>query len=155
MTSVDLMQKLYDLVAVDDGGCWIFLGSFAGNGYGQFWDNSSKRRKGAHRISYELHFGNIPIGMNVLHRCDNRKCVNPDHLFLGTQHDNICDMVSKDRHAFKGSRHGMARLNEEAVQQILILLADGSFKQITLAAMFGVSPTTICEIKTGRKWGHI
>lgn len=85
------------------GGCWNWLGGlFKETGYGKF--NAGKGENGktitayAHRVSYELHTGPIPEGMQVLHRCDNPRCVRPDHLFLGTQLDNMRDMIAKGRH---------------------------------------------------------
>lgn len=85
-----------------DSGCWEWTGGvFKDSGYGKF--NGGKGDDGkwvtayAHRASHELHIGPIPAGLSVLHRCDNRLCVNPDHLFLGTQRDNIHDMLAKGR----------------------------------------------------------
>lgn len=80
----------------DSDDCWLFSGSGTPNGYGRLRDE----RRGstlAHRFSWEIHFGPVPEGMNVLHRCDVRRCVRPDHLFLGTQADNMADMVAKGR----------------------------------------------------------
>lgn len=74
-------------------GCWLWIGGVSyPPGYGRM-----TRGQYAHRVSYEIHRGKIPVGMHVLHRCDNRLCVNPDHLFLGTQSDNMRDMMAKGR----------------------------------------------------------
>lgn len=82
-------------------GCWIWKGSFNSRGYGNSTLNNLKKQYvGAHRVSYALFIGDIPSGMSVLHKCDNRKCVNPEHLFLGTQKDNVQDAISKDRFVF-------------------------------------------------------
>jgi hypothetical protein len=90
---LDLMERT---MPVTESGCIIWMGSVSDNGYG------SLRRKGkhmaAHRAVWIQHFGPIPDGQWVLHRCDVRCCVNPDHLFLGTRTDNVRDMVSKNRH---------------------------------------------------------
>ena len=76
--------------------CWIWNGAIRGNsGYGSF--NVNGKIESSHRISYKLFKGVIPMGICVLHRCDNRLCVNPDHLFLGTQGDNMKDMFNKGR----------------------------------------------------------
>ena len=77
-------------------GCWLWTASLTGPGYGQF--GVKGRVELAHRVSYELHVGAIPDGLCVLHRCDVRHCVNPNHLFLGTHSDNSRDCVSKGRH---------------------------------------------------------
>jgi len=78
--------------------CWEWTGSKRPLGYGQMGIPGTNRPVGAHRISWELHFGPIPDDMFVCHRCDNPKCVRPDHLFLGTPTDNVRDMVAKGRH---------------------------------------------------------
>jgi len=84
-------------------------------GYGQIRDEQGSYAT-AHRISWRLHNGDIPAGMCVLHKCDNPRCVRPEHLFLGTQADNIADKVRKGRQA-RGERHGMARANVVARQR--------------------------------------
>src|SRR5581483_2912402 len=84
-------------------GCWEWKGKGSGNGYGGFYAHGKHRL--AHRVAWELRNGVIPDGMHVLHHCDNRRCVNPAHLFLGTHNDNMADMCAKGRQA-KGDRNG-------------------------------------------------
>ncbi len=98
-----LHEKFYGKYVVDDStGCWNWArGSFRA-GYGAI--AHGKRTLKAHRVSYELHVGPIPAGMLVCHKCDNPRCVNPDHLFLGTVRDNALDMVSKGRAARRFGR---------------------------------------------------
>lgn len=81
---------------VTESGCWIWMLSLNADGYGSLCIDKMFKR--AHRLSWELHKGEIPIGMSVLHKCDIPACVNPDHLFLGTQSDNMKDMYAKERH---------------------------------------------------------
>src|SRR5688572_5586831 len=77
--------------------CWLWVGTRHYKGYGDFAPSGQKKVK-AHRYSWELHKGKIPNGMQVLHRCDNPPCVNPDHLFIGTNRDNVSDAIAKGRH---------------------------------------------------------
>ena len=93
---MDTFWKYVDKCRI--GGCWLWTGAKTGVGYGSF------RGKGAHRVSWERHHGRaVPGRKMVLHRCDNRACVNPDHLFLGSQLDNVRDMMAKGRGRGRGS----------------------------------------------------
>lgn len=97
------IQKFYKQIIVDDhpAGCWEWATSLMGAGYGDFVSGGrgtpSRFRIGAHRFSYIIHKGKIPTGMQVCHHCDNKKCVNPDHLFLGSCSDNMQDCIAKGR----------------------------------------------------------
>jgi hypothetical protein len=125
-------------------GCWNWTAGLYSAGYGSI---HLGRTNGAHRVSWELHFGPIPPGLCVLHRCDNPLCVRPDHLFLGTQADNIADMAEK-------GRHGHAKLDTEKVRAIRILAADG-YTQTDLGLYFGVHRTVVGDIVHGETWKHV
>jgi hypothetical protein len=104
----------------------------------------------AHRAAWELTNGPVRNGLFVLHRCDNRACVNPAHLFLGTHDDNMADMVSKGRQA-RGSVNGRAKLTEESVREILAVPTQGR----VLAKRFGVTPQCISRVRRGHAWAHV
>lgn len=133
-------------------GCWQWKGIENSNGYGRFSYKDSHRL--AHRFSYELFFGPVPNGMNVCHRCDNRKCVNPEHLWLGSQSQNLSDAVSKGRmHRpdTKGPRNGNTSLTWEKVDTIRSMHT-GGVPKFRIAALFGVSQSTICNITNNQTW---
>jgi hypothetical protein len=134
-----------------NSGCWLWMGAQRGSsGYGCICFRGKTSR--AHRVSWEAHKGPIPEGMNVLHKCDVRMCINPDHLFLGTQGDNMRDMCAKGRHvAPPGSRHGNSKLTESDV--IAIRSSEAVHKVV--AAQFGIDVNHVRLIRRGLRWGHI
>jgi hypothetical protein len=97
---VNMNDFLANAEPITECGCFIWLHSVTSTGYGSL--SIDKKYKRAHRVMWELLFGPIPRGMNVLHRCDTRLCINPHHLFLGTQSANILDCISKGRHSLWG-----------------------------------------------------
>lgn len=103
-----LDERFWEKVVKTEGGCWNWTASTRHKGYGAFvYEKNGVVVQGrAHRYSWELHCGDIPDGMFVLHRCDNPACVNPEHLFLGTNQDNVNDMMRKGRHGAGGSKCG-------------------------------------------------
>lgn len=132
------------------GDCWLWTGARLPDGYGHF--KEGRRARPAHVVSYEIANGPLPKGTNGLHACDNRPCVNPDHIFAGTHQDNMDDMVAKGRgDAPKGEAHHDAKLTESDVRAIR---TDGR-NNATIAASYGVSPAAIWLIKARRNWRHI
>lgn len=130
--------------------CWEWLGTITRYGYGVL--ESSGHQLRAHRISWMLLYGTIPHELCVLHRCDNRSCVNPDHLFLGTKSDNTHDMIAKGRQAppRRGERSNLSKLTREDVLEIRRLYPTASGK--SLANRFGVRRSHIYDIVSRRKW---
>lgn len=108
----------------------------------------------AHRVSYRAFKGNIPTGMKVCHACDNRRCVNPEHLFLGTTLDNSHDARSKGRHQH-GEKSVRAKLTEADVVEILRLYKMEGWTAKALAARFGVTDSTVQHIYYGTRWAHM
>lgn len=132
--------------------CWLWTGGIiAGTGYGAFHDG---QRWSTHRYSWTIHYGHIPTGLAVLHKCDVRACVRPTHLWLGTKQDNSRDMASKNRHfvpGLKGEEHGESKLTNKAVLHIRASRETG----VSLARQYGVSPSLISLVRKRKAWGHI
>lgn len=144
--------------------CWIWTGCKNKDGYGSL--NRSGRTLRSHRVSWEIHNGKIPKGMSVLHKCDNRACVNPEHLWLGTQIDNMKDAASKGRMwcwavtASKSERKKLGSpkeqnprsvLTQDLIEAIRCLYHEG-WSQVKLALQFGVSQTQIGRIVRMEQW---
>jgi HNH endonuclease len=130
-------------------GCWLWAASIGDRGYGIAWHDGKAQR--AHRVSYRLHIGDIPEGAIVCHRCDVPACVNPEHLFLGTQADNMRDKKDKGRSA-RGERNGAARLTVADVSRIRALR--GVVTQRALANELGVAHWAIGRVMRGETWGQ-
>lgn len=128
--------------------CWPWIASPGRKGYGQFWFMGAMHS--SHRVSYYLANGHWPDPC-CCHRCDNPACVNPGHLFVGTQSDNVSDMRAKGRHvAPRGERHCMARLTDK---QVMDIRANALLCRVTnkeLAARFGIGESTVSHYMTGR-----
>ncbi len=155
-TDVCLRDRFWKKVQKSPDGCWLWVGEWSRSSrrYGSFnWEGAPMQ---AHRSAWILERGLIPEGMNVLHRCDIPRCVRPDHLFLGTQADNVHDCMAKKRAAI-GSRLGRAKLNEETVLAIRREYAFG-LERLTakaLARKWGVGKTNITPILRGWSWKHV
>lgn len=135
-------------------GCWLWTGKVGPSGYGEIRRKRGDPNSKAHRVSYELHKGPIPEGMCVCHTCDVRLCVNPDHLWLGTNADNVADKMRKGRHR-TGPQHGshnpQAKLTEAQARAIK---ADPRV-QTKIAADYGISQCAVSDIKVGRRWAFL
>lgn len=148
---VPLAERFWAKVRKTDG-CWWWTGATVASGYGSVGVRSYVTRP-AHVVAYELATGQvIPRGggLYVCHHCDNRLCVRPGHLFLGTHTDNQRDMVAKGRHQH-GERHAQARLTADDVQGIRRRAAEG-WSSKTIAAAYGVSRHHVGAIIAGRFW---
>lgn len=137
-------------------GCWEWQRSFGSDGYGQLYigtGRNCRKKTSAHRFSYERHNGRIPDGLHVCHRCDNKACVNPAHLFLGTNTENRRDSVAKGR-AAKGERHGRCKLAVGDVDRIRDIARVGGVSHAEIASHFGISQTQASRIIRGARWAH-
>ena len=135
---------------VNDNGCWLWNGTLS-HGYGLVSVDGGQLL--THRAAYETWVGPIPEGMYVCHECDTPRCMNPDHLFVGTNQDNLADMRSKRRHSY-GERRYNARLTEAKVLEARRLRREG-VPVLTLAARFGVSKRQIYKVTNGEQWKHL
>ena len=156
--SNDILDRFKNKIAIPDDFeniCWQWLGRTHYK-YGQFdLELNNIKTISAHRFIYELYFGTIPNELVVRHNCDNCSCVNPYHLILGTQQENINDMVARDRQA-KGSRSGRATLDEATVIEILERIKTEEFSSISqIARFYEIKGETIGNILDGSYWTHI
>lgn len=155
MKAKALYRLLSRVVVKADSGCWEWTGTVGKNGYGVFWLDG--RNLGAHRASWALHGFGDAVDLCVLHRCDNRVCVNPAHLFLGTNAENMADMVAKGRAAGSrriGERNPCARVTQADVQAIRAEYGAGS-TQRAIAKRFGISQPTVNAIVSRKRWLHV
>ena len=127
--------------------CWLWCAGCFASGYGQFCASSTPMR--AHRVSWSITYNKeIPDGIRVLHKCDVRHCVNPNHLFLGTDLDNMRDMSAKER------THN-TKLTGDKIKKIRHMYSTGNYTQRGLGKIFGVACSRICDIVNHKTWRHV
>lgn len=139
-------------VLIPDGNCWKWNASKNKEGYGSVRYNGSIRL--AHRVSYELFVAKPLSNELVCHHCDNTSCVNPKHLFLGTNQTNTDDKVKKKRHAY-GQKAGTVKLTEKLVLKIRKQYALGNFTTRALGEKYGTTGSVISQIVNRKTWKHI
>lgn len=147
MNKATTMIAFFELMSGHDC-CWEWPGFRDKDGYGRTKLNGKTTI--AHRVAFILANGEIPEGMYVCHRCDNRARCRPEHLSLGTAKDNYEDAKAKDRHS-RGERNGCSKLTAE---QVIAIRRDRR-TQMVIAAEYGIRQTTVSEIKNGNRWGHL
>lgn len=143
----------WDRVHRPKHGCWTWTGATNADGYGWLWWEG--RNHLAHRISWELTYGEIPENLCVLHHCDNPPCVHPHHLWLGTRQENNQDKTRKGRaQRLKGERNGRAKLTKELVLKLREMHKEG-WSSTELADKFGIPKSTTHHAISGRTWSHL
>lgn len=142
-------QRFWSMVRKTET-CWVWVGSLADGRYGQFRLNGRESIR-AHRYSWELHYGSIPAPLEVLHSCDNTRCVRPSHLSLGTHHQNMQDMSRKGR----GNGRGNPKLSESTVRAIRSDFANGGTTYAALAKKYGTTGTNVRFIVTHATWRQL
>lgn len=154
-TVVPLDQRFFALVGrKTESGCILWAGSFNHKGYGQIRITEKDMPNGAHRIAYQLMVGPIPDGLHVLHHCDNRACINPVHLFLGTNLDNMNDKISKGRQT-RGEENGGAKLTAEKVREIRARYALGKESMVRIAKDYKIHYYTVHMVVRRKRWQHV
>lgn len=154
-----LEERFWEKVDIgSEDECWMWQAFCHPKGYGKF--KMGKSMPNAQRVSWFLSYGEIPDGLFVLHKCDNRACVNPKHLFLGTNDDNMKDMARKNRStkgkAFHiGDDHPLSKLSSKKVKDIRKMYASGKFTYFDLAKKYGVAFQTIGNVITRKRWKHV
>lgn len=144
-------ERFWEYVDKKSYGCWEWIGGLDAYGYGRFGISNGKGI-GAHRYSYALHNGPFQKSLFVCHKCDNPKCVNPDHLFLGSHQDNMDDMAGKGRQRSpKGEESPACKITEETAKKIL----ESKLSYSETAKKYGVSKSSVAAIKNKRIWKHL
>ena len=134
---------------VTESGCWIWTAGLHKQRYGAIWN------KDAHRVSWEIHHGEIPDGLHVCHRCDVPSCVNPNHLFLGTHQDNMDDMVKKGRQRTpNGESHARSKITENDVREMRVA-SDAGVSRAKLASKYGLHCAHVGLIVRRKSWEHV
>lgn len=137
------------------GPCWEWTGAKDRRGYGRFGKPRGNGTWIAPRLAWTLSVGPVPDGLFVCHHCDNPGCVRPDHLFVGTNADNMRDCIKKGRQAHnRGEKCGRAKLTANAVIEIHRLTASGE-SQKNIAAMLGVDPSAVSRVVHKKRWSHV
>lgn len=149
-----LVDRFHAKYQKSESGCWEWTASLAGKGYGQIKIPGERRQAYAHRLSYQVFKGPIPEKTEVCHTCDNPKCVNPAHLFLGSRKENALDASRKGRiHISPVGHAGVLTVSQ--VRRIKEVLRLKLMSQTELARAFGVSQTSISKIARGLKWSRV
>lgn len=149
----NIEDRLKNYIKKTDG-CWIWNGHKNEHGYGLITIGRGKQVR-AHRFVYEKYKGLIPFNMKVLHSCDNPACVNPEHLSIGTQKDNVEDMMKKGRGGYKkfcGEYHPNRKLDMEKVSQMRNMWESGDYSQYEIAKKFEISQQVVSKVVNYKAW---
>jgi len=153
----NVRERFYSyFIEGEESECWLWLAACRKEGYGSIRNGRCMTR--AHRLSWVIHNERpVPTGMHVLHTCDVRACVNPSHLYIGTNADNIADKVRRGRSSWPRPErrlegHPLAKLTHEKVAEMRSMATGRRGEGVELAAHFGVSRATVCRVLKGQLW---
>lgn len=150
---ISMENKFWSFVdKKDTNNCWEWKGILYKQGYGRFYHHSTSERK-AHRISFIIHFGEILKEVVICHRCNNRKCVNPNHLYSGTHMDNMKDLQNSN--ILKGENNPASKLTEDIILKIRNEYKSKKISMYSMANKYDVSQTLISKIICGYVWKHV
>jgi hypothetical protein len=154
-----LPKGFWDKVKPNSNGCWLWAAGRSGGGYGHYKMKGGVQSD-THRLTAPDAKGAIPEGLYVLHTCDVKLCVNPDHLYYGTQKQNIADMYARGREkkgnaGLFGENHGCSILTDARVIEIRKKYDTGAYTQLQLACEYGVSRTTVGQVVRREQWTHV
>lgn len=156
MYSKDIHDRFWSKVKKTSQ-CWEWTGAIYGRGYGHFGIKINGKHKtvASHRLSYEIHFGKIPIGLDIMHSCDNPPCVNPSHLSTGTRSQNMKDAFDRGRGVInidRGEKSSHHKLTDEEVREIRRLYPKIIKNKTEIGRRFNISRATIRQIVTRQTW---
>lgn len=164
LKKIPVEQRFWQYVSKDVDGCWRWTGATRGGGYGAIWiGGRTGSHVPAHRVSYEMAHGPVPAGLWVLHRCNNKRCVNPEHIYAGTVRQNVMDAIADGVWPSKkgrsmpwmvGIKNSNAVLDPVKVRQIRARQASGESMR-SLARHFNVNRTTIKNVVIRAIWAHV
>lgn len=149
----DWSSRLLDRYEVAASGCWEWTG-YKANGYGRL--TVGRQCWLAHRLSYALHYGDLPADSLICHHCDNPACINPEHLYAGDIVTNVADRTRRGRHvATLGERSGNTELTADDITELRARYAAGGISQLALARHYGISQSEAWNIIHRRRWRHV
>lgn len=149
----NIKHRIIEKLDVGNGsGCWEFTGSIDSGGYGRIKADGQRKLVSVHRAMWEIAVSEIPPGMCVLHHCDNRKCVRPDHLFLGTYQVNSDDKFNKGRQADVA---GICNPNSKLSEADVLFIRESNMPRKELGKHFGIGQTQVYRIKRRESWKNL
>jgi hypothetical protein len=148
-----LKDRILSKILIDQKGCWNWTDHLEVRGYGRATYNG--KTYPAHRLSYMCFEKKIPKGLLVCHKCDNRRCVNPEHLYLGTHHDNSLDRGKRNLKSFqRGESHGNCKFSDAIILEVRKKHSEGQSRS-QISKIYNIKYSAVCKIIRRESWNHI